>query len=120
MPLRLVRASEDRVEPALDHDVAIYVDSGCAASPVGTAAHARAFARLTAGARDAVVFGAGLEHGVARLVEALLARRIRTHVALDATGAGDEVVAQLVVAEWKRRGVDVTTVAMIERMLQRN
>jgi hypothetical protein len=48
---------------------------------------------------------------------ALLARRIRTHVALDASGAADEIAAQLVIADWKRRGVDVTTVAMVERML---
>ena len=69
--------------------------------------------------RDAVVFGAGIEGGLDQAIRALLRRRIRTHVALDAAGAADDTAAQLVVAEWKRRGVDGTTVAMIARMLQR-
>ena len=104
----------------LDRELAIYLDSGCAAAVAVTPAHARAFAHLTSGVRNAVVFGAGTEHAMVRVVEALLARRIRTHVAIDAAGAADDVAAQLVVSDWKRRGVDVTTVAMIERMLQRN
>ncbi len=103
--------------PGIDRTAAMYLPSGCAARPDVAVGHARAFAYLTAGVRDAVVFGAGIEHAMARAIEALLARRIRTHVALDASGAADETVAQLVVAGWKRRGVDVTTVAMVERML---
>lgn len=104
--------------PPLDRTVALYLDSGCARRPDAAAAHGPIFAHVTAGIRDAVVFGAGIEHGMARAVEALLARRIRTHVALDASGAANEVAAQLVVAAWKRQGVDVTTVAMIERLLR--
>jgi hypothetical protein len=104
---------------ALDRAHAIYVDSGCAQDPDAHPVHARAFAHLTAGVRDAVVCGAGVEYGLDRVVGALLRRRIRTHVALDALGAADEVVAQTVVAGWKRRGVDGTTVEMVHRMLQR-
>jgi nicotinamidase-related amidase len=76
------------------------------------------FARAVAGIRDAVVFGAGVEYGVTRAVDALLRRRIRTHVALDAVAAADADVAQHVVAAWKRRGVDGATVATIERLLR--
>lgn len=93
------------------------VASGCNASPDDAADTARAFDRLTAGIRDAVVFGAGVEHGMNRAVDALLKRRIRTHVALDAAGAGDGDVAQRVVAGWKRRGVDGATVATLRRLL---
>jgi nicotinamidase-related amidase len=91
--------------------------SGCCASPDDAADTARAFDRATAGIRDAVVFGAGVEYGIARAVDALLRRRIRTHVALDAAGARDADVAQRLVAAWKRRGVDGATVATVRRLL---
>jgi nicotinamidase-related amidase len=102
-----------------DRAHALYVASGCAAAPDATDAGARAVAHLTAGIRDAVVFGAGLEHGLAHAVDALLQRRIRTHVALDASVAADPAGAQRVVADWKRRTVDVTTAAMVMRLLTR-
>jgi len=103
----------------LDRAHALYVASGCAAAPDATDAGARAVAHLTAGIRDAVVFGAGLEYGVGRAVDALLRRRIRTHFALDASAAADPAQAQRVVADWKRRTVDVTTAAMVIRLLAR-
>jgi hypothetical protein len=103
----------------LDRSHAIYVDSGCGMAPDETPERARAFTHLVSGIRDAVVFGAGVEHGLDEVVDALLRRRVRVHVALDAVGAVDEVAAQEVVASWKRRGVDGTTVAMIARALQR-
>lgn len=120
LPILIARGDGHADEPPLDRTCALYLDSGCASAPDLAIGHKRAFAHLTAGVRDAIVFGAGIEHAMARAVEALLARRIRTHVALDAAGAADEIAAQLVVADWKRRGVDVTTVAMVERMLLRN
>lgn len=120
LPVRIVSAAADPSGDELDRATAIYVDSGCAVRPDAAPAHARAFAHLVAGVRDVVVLGAGIEFAMAHAVDALLERRIRTHVALDASGAADEVAAQPIVALWKRRGVDVTTVAMIERMLQRN
>jgi hypothetical protein len=103
----------------VDRAHAIYVDSGCGLDPDGTAERARALGHLVSGVRDAVVFGAGVEYGLAKAVDALLRRRIRVHVALDAVAAADEVAGQLVVAAWKRRGVDGTTVAMIARALGR-
>jgi hypothetical protein len=103
-----------------DRRHAVYVDSGCGADPDATPERKRAFTHLTSGIRDAVVFGAGVEHGLDRAVDALLRRRVRVHVALDAAGAADEVAAQIVVAAWKRRGVDGTTVAMIARALRRS
>ena len=90
--------------------------SGCTAAPDDRSG--RAFDRATAGIRDAVVFGAGIEYGIARAVDALLRRRIRTHVALDAAAVADAEVAQQIVATWKRRGVDGATVATIERLLR--
>jgi hypothetical protein len=120
LPIVIARCEAPADGLRLDRTSALYLDSGCGAPPDAAPAHARAFAHLTAGVRDTVVFGAGIEHALARVIEPLLARRIRTHVALDASGAADEVAAQLVVADWKRRGVDVTTVAMVERMLLRN
>lgn len=110
---------ESRLEPAgcvARGPSSIYVGSGCGESP-DDATCGDAFQRLTAGVRDAVVFGAGLEYGVAHAVDALLRRRIRTHLVLDAVAATDEVAAQLVVAGWKRRGVDVVTVDVVERLL---
>jgi hypothetical protein len=96
---------------------ALDVASGCNATPDDAVDTARVFDRMTAGIRDAVVFGAGVEHGMSRAVDALLRRRIRTHVALDAAGAGDADLAQRIVAGWKRRGVDGATVATLHRLL---
>lgn len=96
---------------------AIYVDSGCALRPDAGRGRAHAFDRLVAGVRDAVVFGAGVEYGIDRVVAALLDRRIRTHVALDAVGSADDSRAQMVVAQWKRWGVDGVTVEVLERLL---
>ncbi len=72
---------------------------------------------MIAGVRDAVVFGAGVEYGLDLAIAALLRRRVRTHVVLDAVGAADESAAQLVVARWKRAGADGLTVAVVERLL---
>ena len=70
----------------------LYLDSGCGQAP-DAAAPCRA--RSTHLDRPACatwcVFGAGIEHGHGRVVAALLRRRIRTHVVLDAAGAGDDV-----------------------------
>jgi len=103
--------------PVLDRVHAYYVATDCRA-PVDADAATRAVVdHVTAGIRDAVVFGAGVECGLARAVDALLRRHIRTHVALDAAGAADPAEAQRVIADWKRRTVDVTTVAMVLRLL---
>jgi len=118
VPVVTIDPARDGGRP-LDRVHALYVASGCAVAPDATAAGARAVAHLTAGIRDAVVFGAGLEHGVAHALDALLRRRIRTHVALDASAAADPAAAQRVVADWKRRTVDVTTAAMVTRLLMR-
>jgi hypothetical protein len=104
---------------ALDRAHAVYVDGGCGQGPDDGPGRTRVFEHLTAGVRDAVVFGAGVEHGLSRAVDALLRRRIRTHVALDAVGTADEVLAQACVAGWKRRAVDGVTVEIVERMLRR-
>jgi hypothetical protein len=106
-------------EMRLDRVHAVYVDSGCGHLPDGTPRCASAFEHFTAGIRDVVVFGAGVEHGLERVVDTLLRRRIRIHVALDAVGAADEVLAQGVVARWKRRSVDGATVDTIHRLLIR-
>lgn len=94
------------------------VESGCGVAP-DDAALGPAFGRLTAGIRDAVVFGAGIEYGLALAMAALLRGRVRTHLVLDAAGAADEIAAQLVIADFKRRGVDVMTVDMVARLLRR-
>lgn len=110
---------ESWLEPVgfqLRDSASIFVESGCG-QPLDDPSHCAAFQRLTAGVRDAVVFGAGLEYGVAFAVEALLRRRIRTHLVIDAAVPADEVVAQLLIARWKRRGVDVVTVDVAERLL---
>ena len=104
---------------ALDRAGADYVASGCAAPPDVAPLLLRVFEHVTAGVNDAIVFGAGIEHGVERAVDALLRRRIRTHVAIDAAGSATAEGAQQVIARWKRRFVDVTTTAMIERLLTR-
>src|SRR6185369_15393023 len=93
--------------------------SGCTSAIDDDGAWRAAFDHLTAGIRDAVVFGAGIEYALAHTVDALLRRRIRTHVALDAAAAADDAEAQRVVATWKRRGVDGATVATIARLLTR-
>lgn len=103
----------------LDRMHAVYVASGCSHRPDETPWYASVFEHLTAGIRDVVVFGAGVEHGLDRVVDALLQRRIRTHAALDAIGAADEVLAQGVVSRWKRRSVDGATVDTIQRLLIR-
>ena len=107
------------VAPALDRAHAYYVASGCGAGVDAGALHTRVFDHLAAGVGDAVVFGAGVEYGLAHAVDALLRRRVRTHVPLDAAAAVDDAAAQLVMADWKRRGVDVATTATLIRLLER-
>jgi hypothetical protein len=94
------------------------VESGCGVAP-DEREHALAFRRMTSGIRDAVVFGAGLEYALAHAMAALLRSRIRTHLVMDAAGAADDVAAQLVVADLKRRGVDVVTVDVVARLFSR-
>lgn len=119
LPLQVWTAEIESDRSAeLDRAHAIYVDSGCGAGPENHPVHARVFTHLISGIRDAVVFGAGVEYGIDRVVDALLRRRIRTHVALDAMAAADEIVAQTIVASWKRRGADGVTVEMVDRMLR--
>jgi hypothetical protein len=118
LPVRL--AAGTQMEPradALDRTTAVYLDTGCQRSCDEAPSDHRAFRYLTSGVREAVVFGAGVEFGIDRAVNLLLASRIRTHVVLDAVGAADEVLAQTTVARWKRRGVDGITVATLERLL---
>ncbi len=100
-----------------DRGHAIYLDSGCHLAPDEGTERRQSFLHLTAGVRDAVVFGAGIEYGLDRAVDALLRHRVRTHVVLDAMGTADEVVAQTIVARWKRRGVDGLTVGVLTRLL---
>ena len=104
---------------ALDRSHTDYVGSGCGTAPDTWPALTRVVDHLTAGVRDAVVFGAGVEHAITFAVDALLRRRIRTHVAIDAAGAANAEEAQRVIAIWKRRTVDVTTTAMVARLLTR-
>jgi len=99
-------------------DDAYVMDSGCGLAP-DEGVHAEVFRRMTAGIRDAVVFGAGAEYGIARAIGALLRRRIRTHLVLDAAGVGEDVAAQLVVAALKRRGLDVLTSDVVARWVSR-
>ena len=91
-------------------------ETGCGLS-LDNPPHRARFLDLVAGIRDAVVFGAGLEYGVAHVVEALLGRRVRTHLVIDAIGSASDVDAQVMMARWKRRGVDVVTVQGVERLL---
>lgn len=111
-------AGRDAPAPAPNRAFATYVASGCRRAP-DQGSHGGAFDHLTAGVRDAIVFGAGVEYGIDAAVDALLRRRIRTHVVLDAVGSADETEAQLVLAGWKRRGVDGITAAMLERLLEK-
>ncbi len=117
LPLRVHGAGVD--DGPLERTHAIYVASGCGADPDHAPARAEALGFLTSGVRDAVVFGAGVEAGLAHAVDLLLRRRIRTHVALDAVGAIDPIAAQQTIGGWKRRGVDGATVDTIERLLSR-
>jgi len=121
LPLATISAAvaPSTVAPVLDRGHAYYVGSGCGAAVDADPVHARVFDHLTAGVGDAVVFGAGVEYGVACAVDALLRRRVRTHVALDAAAAVDDADAQAVIADWKRRGVDGATVATLARLLAR-
>jgi nicotinamidase-related amidase len=117
-PVRLA-AVDTQGGPALDRAHAYYVATGCAAAPDATPADRHVLDHLTAGVRDAVVFGAGIEHAMDHAVQALLRRRIRTHVVLDAAGAADATTAQRVIARWKRATVDGATTATIARLLTR-
>jgi hypothetical protein len=101
----------------LDRSHAVYLTTGCSEAVDREPGLRAVFDHMTAGVRDAVVFGAGLELGVARVVEALLARRIRTHLALDASGAVDDAEAQTLLGGWKRRTLDVVTTATVARLL---
>lgn len=118
LPMQVWTAEVESNSMTLDRAHAVYVDSGCGLAPDDDPRRTRAFEHLTAGVRDAVVFGAGVEHGVDRVVDGLLRRRIRTHVALDAVGTTDEILGQMIAAVWKRRGVDGITVETLERMLK--
>lgn len=104
----------------MDRAHAIFLGSGCVLPITQTSSFAPVFAHLIAGVRDAVVFGAGVEFGIAHVVEALLEARVRTHLVLDATGAADAAAAQVLIGGWKRRGVDVLTMATVERLLRRS
>jgi hypothetical protein len=117
-PIRLWEPDAPAVPPA-DRDHADYVTSGCQAPVEAAPVHGRVLDHLAAGVRDAVVFGAVVEDAMAHAVDALLARRVRVHVALDAAATADPERAQRVVAAWKRRFVDGTTVAEIARALRR-
>jgi nicotinamidase-related amidase len=117
-PLRVSDAAEASPPPG-DRGHAEYVASGCCTPVDAAPVHRRALDHLAAGIRDAVIFGALVEDHVAHAVDALLARRVRVHVALDAVGTADPEHAQRVVAVWKRRFVDGTTVAELARALRR-
>jgi nicotinamidase-related amidase len=117
LPLAIVAAGS--VTPRLDRAHAYYVASGCGNAVDTDPVHRRVFDHLTAGVRDAVVFGAGVEYGLAHAVDALLCRRVRTHVALDAASAADDAEAQAVIGRWKQRGVDGATTATLARLLER-
>ena len=116
LPLQVWRSNPTDAS-CLERDCATYVDSGCHLAPDDGPERERAFRHVTAGVRDAIVFGAGIEYGIDRAVDALLRHRIRTHVVLDAMGAADEILAQTIVAGWKRRGVDGVTVDVVARLL---
>jgi hypothetical protein len=117
LPMQIVSTAAVDDGVTLDRETATYLASGCRRSPIEGASDRRAFEHLTAGVRNAVVFGAGAEFAVDRAVAALLERRIRTHAVLDAIGTADEVCAQSVVARWKRCGVDGVTVGTLTRLL---
>jgi nicotinamidase-related amidase len=119
LPVQVWTGDAGEAAARLDRAHAVYVASGCAAPVDATTATRRAFDHLTAGVRDAVVFGVGVEHGIARAVDGLLRRRIRAHVPLDAAGAVDLAEAQRVIATWKRRGVDAATTVTLDRLLRR-
>jgi hypothetical protein len=120
LPWRPARVWEDvATARPVGRAYAEYVTSGCLRPMDVAPAHRRVVDHLAAGVRDAVVFGATVEDQMAHAVEALLARRIRVHVALDAAGTADPARAQGVVATWKRRFVDGTTAGEVARQLRR-
>jgi hypothetical protein len=116
-PVRLWTPASTGAPGGREH--AEYVASGCRTPVAAAPVHRRAFEHLIAGCRDAVVFGATVEDAMAHAVDALLTRRVRVHVALDAAGTADADRAQRVVADWKRRMVDGTTAGEIARALRR-
>lgn len=119
VPGQPVVAVTGSVYAPLDRAHVYHVRTGCAVAVDGDPTARAVFDHLTAGVRDAVVFGAGVEYGLVHVVDALLRRRVRTHVALDAAAAADDDEAQQVIARWKRRGVDGATTATITRLLTR-
>ncbi len=118
LPVRLF-SLESQERPA-GRAYTSYLGSGCAVAIATAPSQQAVFAHLIAGVRDAVVFGAGIEFGIAHVIEALLLARVRTHLAIDATGAADAAHAQTLLEGWKRRGVDVLTTATVERLLRRS
>jgi len=111
--------SGDHAAAALDRTHAYYLTTGCGGPPDADPLARAALDHLTAGIRDTVVFGAAIERGLDRMVDACLRRRIRTHVVLDASAPADPAAAQQVIASWKRRGVDALTTATVARLLTR-
>jgi nicotinamidase-related amidase len=107
----------ERAVLALDRTHAYYVTTGCLRAADAEPGDRIVIDHLTAGVRDAVVFGAGVETALDHVVDALLRRRVRTHVVLDAVGALDPARAQQVIESWKRRGVDGLTTATVARLL---
>jgi len=116
----IVVAPASSAARALDRAHAYYVATGCGAAPDADPVCRAVVEHLLAGVRDAIVFGAGIEAGLDRTVEACLRRRVRTHVVLDAAAAADPARAQEVIADWKRRGVDALTTATVARLLRRS
>ncbi len=121
MPLRPVAlvTPGERLPPAMDRAHSYYVATGCSAPPDRDPQCRAVVDHLTAGVRDAIVFGAALETGLAEAVDACLRRRLRTHVVLDAAAMSDAARAQELVAGWKRRGVDGLTTPTVVRLLRR-
>lgn len=115
----IVVAPASSTAPALDRAHAYYVATGCGAAPDTDPVCRAVVEHLLAGVRDAIVFGAGVETGLDRAVDACLRRRVHTHVVLDAAAAADPARAQEVIADWKRRGVDGLTTATVARLLRR-
>lgn len=121
LPPRVWHATAAELDAdSLDRSHTDYLASGCAAAPDSRPGLTRVLAHVTAGILDVVVFGAAIELAMDRAVQALLRRRIRTHVVLDASSAVTAESAQQVISVWKRGTVDVTTTATIERLLLRN
>ena len=119
LPLAICPAATEDAPLPLDRAHAFYVSSGCMAAPDASPQQRRVFDHLTAGVRDGVVFGAGIEYAMDRAIDGLLRRRVRAHVVLDAAGAADPSEAQRVIAAWKRRAVDGATTATVLHLLTR-